>query len=398
MNVLMFGWEFPPFNSGGLGTACYGLTRGLSREGAKVTFVIPRNANADYGFLKLIAANIKVKLLGVKSALNAYATSQDYAEQLANVKSKADAAFYIYGRNLFEEVERYAKKAAEIAAEEPHEVIHAHEWLTFKAGIAAKKVSGKPLIVHVHATEFDRTGGTGLNQRVYDIERAGMHAADAVIAVSNYTKNKIVQHYGISPDKVSVVHNAIDAERNASQISSKSGKTVLYLGRVTLQKGPDYFIEAAKRVLEKEPDARFIVAGSGDMEGKIIEKAARLGISDKVFFTGFLRKHDIAKAYSMASLYVMPSVSEPFGLTPLEAAINRTPVLISKQSGVSEVFKNCLRVDFWNIDEMANKIIAVLRHNELQQSLTENGYSEVSAMSWNNAARKCVQIYSSLLK
>lgn len=398
MNVLMFGWEFPPFNSGGLGTACYGLTRGLSREGAKVTFVIPRNANADYGFLKLIAANIKVKLLGVKSALNAYATSQDYAEQLANVKSKADAAFYIYGRNLFEEVERYAKKAAEIAAEEPHEVIHAHEWLTFKAGIAAKKVSGKPLIVHVHATEFDRTGGTGLNQRVYDIERAGMHAADAVIAVSNYTKNKIVQHYGISPDKVSVVHNAIDAERNASQISSKSGKTVLYLGRVTLQKGPDYFIEAAKRVLEKEPDARFIVAGSGDMEGKVIEKAARLGISDKVFFTGFLRKHDIAKAYSMASLYVMPSVSEPFGLTPLEAAINRTPVLISKQSGVSEVFKNCLRVDFWNIDEMANKIIAVLRHNELQQSLTENGYSEVSAMSWNNAARKCVQIYSSLLK
>ncbi|MBS3132746.1 glycosyltransferase family 4 protein [Candidatus Woesearchaeota archaeon] len=394
----MFGWEFPPFNSGGLGTACYGLTRGLSREGAKVTFVIPRNANADYGFLKLIAANIKVKLLGVKSALNAYATSQDYAEQLANVKSKADAAFYIYGRNLFEEVERYAKKAAEIAAEEPHEVIHAHEWLTFKAGIAAKKVSGKPLIVHVHATEFDRTGGTGLNQRVYDIERAGMHAADAVIAVSNYTKNKIVQHYGISPDKVSVVHNAIDAERNASQISSKSGKTVLYLGRVTLQKGPDYFIEAAKRVLEKEPDARFIVAGSGDMEGKVIEKAARLGISDKVFFTGFLRKHDIAKAYSMASLYVMPSVSEPFGLTPLEAAINRTPVLISKQSGVSEVFKNCLRVDFWNIDEMANKIIAVLRHNELQQSLTENGYSEVSAMSWNNAARKCVQIYSSLLK
>ena len=398
MNVLMFGWEFPPFNSGGLGTACYGLTRGLSREGAKVTFVIPRNANADYGFLKLIAANIKVKLLGVKSALNAYATSQDYAEQLANVKSKADAAFYIYGRNLFEEVERYAKKAAEIAAEEPHEVIHAHEWLTFKAGIAAKKVSGKPLIVHVHATEFDRTGGTGLNQRVYDIERAGMHAADAVIAVSNYTKNKIVQHYGISPDKVSVVHNAIDAERNASQISSKSGKTVLYLGRVTLKKGPDYFIEAAKRVLEKEPDARFIVAGSGDMEGKVIEKAARLGISDKVFFTGFLRKHDIAKAYSMASLYVMPSVSEPFGLTPLEAAINRTPVLISKQSGVSEVFKNCLRVDFWNIDEMANKIIAVLRHNELQQSLTENGYSEVSAMSWNNAARKCVQIYSSLLK
>ncbi len=398
MKVLMFGWEFPPLNSGGLGVACYGLTKSLSANGAQITFVVPKALEADYGFLKLIAANLgKVKLRGIKSIIHGYVTSEEYSQKLLKLKGN-EAHHKIYGENLMEEVERYSRKAAEIAAEEPHDIIHAHDWLTFRAGMAAKRVSGKPLVVHVHSTEFDRTGGNGVNQHVYDIEREGMHAADAIVAVSNYTKGKIVRHYGVSPGKVHVVHNAIDHESLPSQHPKKHGKAVLYLGRITLQKGPDYFIDAAKKVLEKEPDTRFIIAGSGDMECAVIEKAAALGISDKVLFTGFLREEELEKAYATASLYVMPSVSEPFGLTSLEAASSRTPVLLSKQSGVSEVFANCLKVDFWDTDQMANKIIAVLRHKELKEALAENAYNEVSAMSWDTPAKRCMQIYSCLLK
>ncbi len=399
MKVLMFGWEFPPLNSGGLGVACYGLTKSLSAQGASVTFVVPKAVEADYGFLKLIAANLgKVRLRGIKSIIHGYVTSEEYGQKLLKLKGSDEAHHRIYGENLMEEVERYSRKAAEIAEEEPHDVIHAHDWLAFKAGMAAKRASGKPLVVHVHSTEFDRTGGNGVNQHVYEIERAGMHAADAIVAVSNYTKGKIVRHYGISPDKVHVVHNAIDPESLPSQHPKKRGKIVLYLGRITLQKGPDYFIDAAKKVLEKEPDTRFIIAGSGDMEQAVMEKAAALGISGSVLFTGFLREEELEKAYAAADLYVMPSVSEPFGLTSLEAASSRTPVLLSRQSGVSEVFANCLKVDFWDTDQMANKMIAVLRHRELQEALAENAYREVSRMSWESPARKCMHIYRSLLK
>lgn len=398
MRVLMFGWEFPPFNSGGLGVACYGLTKSLSAQGAEITFVVPKAVDADYKFLKLIAANLgKVKLKGIKSIIHGYVTSDEYSQKLLKLKGN-DMHHMIYGENLMEEVERYSRKAAEIAAEEQHDVIHAHDWLAFKAGMAAKRTSGKPLVVHVHSTEFDRTGGNGVNQHVYEIERAGMHAADAVVAVSNYTKEKIVKHYGVSHEKVHVVHNAIDTESIPSSHNKKAGNVVLYLGRITLQKGPDYFIDAAKKVLEKEPDTTFVIAGSGDMERAVMEKAAALGITDKVLFTGFLREEELEKAYATASLYVMPSVSEPFGLTSLEAAGSRTPVLLSKQSGVSEVFANCLKVDFWDTDQMANKMIAVLRHKELQESLTENAYHEVSGMSWDAPARKCMDIYSRLLK
>lgn len=397
MRVLMFGWEFPPFSSGGLGSACYGLARALSRENIDITFVLPQANPIEYDFMKVIAANIpRLKLRGIKSMISGYATSHEYEQKIFQMKMKADPSLEIYGQNLIEEVERYANKAAEIAREEAHDLIHAHDWLTFKAGIAAKKASGKPLVVHVHATEFDRTGGHGVNQYVYDAEREGMHAADAIIAVSNYTKSKIIRYYAVSPEKVHVVHNAIDIDSTAANPQHKTGKVVLYLGRVTLQKGPDYFVDAAKKVLEKEPDARFIIAGKGDMETRLINKAASLGISDRVLFTGFLRDSDIAKAYSMASLYVMPSVSEPFGITPLEAAGNCTPVMISKQSGVSEVLNHCLRVDFWDVNEMANKILAVLHHRELQEALTENSFREVSRMSWASSAKKCMQVYEAV--
>lgn len=398
MKVLMFGWEFPPMNTGGLGTACYGLTKGMGQNGVDIMLVLPQAAaEADKrGFLKIRSANVaNVKVKSVRSAMAAYMTPSQYEQYMMKMKGIKP----IYGSNLFEEVERFAQQAARIAREEQFDIIHAHDWMTYEAGIAAKRVSGKPLVVHVHATEFDRTGGLGVNEHVYQVEKEGMQQADAVVAVSGYTKQKIIEHYGIPESKIKVVHNAIDrddvpevhVEKNPGQ------KTVLYLGRITLQKGPDYFIEAAKKALESDPNIRFIVAGSGDMEPAVIEKAAGLGIGHKVLFAGYLKDDDIHRAYRMADLYVMPSVSEPFGITPLEAVMNNTPVMISKQSGVKEVLKHSLQVDFWDIDQMANKMVAALRYKEMHSELQRNSYDEVSRLSWSSSAQKCIDVYNSLL-
>ncbi len=399
MRVLMFGWEFPPMNTGGLGTACYGLAKGLLQNGVGITLVLPqasaetgRNLN---GLLKIRSANVAgIKVRSVKSAMVPYMSASEYEQRMLRLKGRKP----IYGSNLFEEVERFAKQAASIAMEEEFDVIHAHDWMTYKAGLAAKKVSGKPLIVHMHATEFDRTGGLGANEHVYKIEKEGMEMADTVIAVSGYTKQKIIEHYGIPDSKIKVVHNAIDRDDipSISVHKSDSPKTVLFLGRITLQKGPDYFIAAAHKALEAEPNTRFIIAGSGDMEPRIIERAAQLGISGNVLFAGFLSDDEIHKAYRMADLYVMPSVSEPFGITPLESVMNHTPVLISRQSGVREVLKHCLEVDFWDINQMANKMIAALRYRELHNELQRNSYEEASRLSWDSSARKCIEIYKNI--
>lgn len=398
MKVLMFGWEFPPMNTGGLGTACYGLTKGLAQNCVSITLVLPQAAAEPdrHGFLKIRNANVaNVKVKSVRSAMEAYMTPSQYEQYMLKMKGIKP----IYGSNLFEEVERFAQQAALIAKEEQFDIVHAHDWMTYKAGIAAKKVSGKPLVVHVHATEFDRTGGLGANEHVYEIEKSGMEQADAVIAVSGYTKQKIIEHYGIPEKKISVVHNAIDRDDIPKVYAEKrpGQKTVLYLGRITLQKGPDYFIEAAKKALESEPNIRFIVAGSGDMEPSMIEKAAGMGIGHNVLFAGYLKDEELHKAYRMADLYVMPSVSEPFGITPLEAVMNNTPVIISKQSGVKEVLKHSLQVDFWDTDQMANKIVATLRYGELHSELQRNSYDEVSRLSWNRSAQKCIDVYNSVL-
>ena len=387
MNILMFGWEFPPLNSGGLWTACYGLTKSLAKRGVNITLVLPHAKGIKADFLKLVSANVRVKK--VDSLLAPYQTPASY------LRKRDEAKQTIYGFSLFEEVYRFTQQAAEIARQEHFDVIHCHDWMTYGAGIKAKEISKKPLVIHVHATEFDRTGGLGVNQHVYDIERAGMHTADRIISVSQFTKNQIVSHYGINPHKVTVVHNAVDFEETPKEDFEikKHRKTVLFLGRITLQKGPDYFLYAAKKVLEHDKNTLFIIAGSGDMEAGMIEKAAELGISDKVLFAGFLRGEDVDRAYKMADLYVMPSVSEPFGLTALEAMKNNTPVLISKQSGVSEVIKHCLKVDFWDVDEMANKILAVLRYRTLTDNLKENSLSEVRKFSWDEPARKCIDVY-----
>ena len=268
--------------------------------------------------------------------------------------------------------------------------------MTFPAGMAVAGIKGVPLVVHVHSTEFDRSG-VHVDQRIYDIERRGMHSAMKVIAVSSLTKNLIVQHYGIEADKVEVVYNAIDV--NESEFDEekysihKDEKIVLFLGRITMQKGPEYFIAAAKKVLEVMDNVKFVMAGSGDMIRRTIEMAAAMGIGHKVLFTGFLRGGDVEKVFKMADLYVMPSVSEPFGIAPLEAMSHDVPVIVSKQSGVSEVLQHALKVDFWDINEMANKIVAVLKHPPLANALRQHGSFEVRRRSWADAAKACVGVY-----
>ncbi|HLG23305.1 MAG TPA: glycosyltransferase family 4 protein [Candidatus Nanoarchaeia archaeon] len=397
MKVLMFGWEFPPLSSGGLGTACYGLTKALSKKGVDITFVLPYSAEGDEAeFVKLIPAN-RVKIRKISSVLRPYMTTEEYSRTLVK---KPGRTAKIYGESLFDEVYRYTLAAEKIAEEENFDVIHCHDWMTFGAGIKAKQKKNKPLVLHVHATEHDRTGGNGVNQYVYDLERHGLHSCDRIIAVSNFTKNKIMEHYGVPGDKIEVVHNAVDFSESSFYEDfplKKSEKVVLFLGRITLQKGPDYFVHAAKKVLEQEKNVKFVIAGSGDMESHIIEKAAELGISRNVLFSGFLNPHDVERAFKMSDIYVMPSVSEPFGLTALEAMKNKAPIIISKQSGVSEVVNHCLKVDFWDVNELSSKIISVLRYPNLKDSMSENAYNEVQKFSWDQPAQKCIEVYNKVM-
>jgi len=393
LKVLMFGWEFPPYKSGGLGTACYGLTKGLARNGCDVTFVMPVTPEgAKARFVKLIgASNIakNVKIKKIESPLTAYMTSASYEEtyHISSTKRKQ-----VYGKDLFEEVQRYSIIAKHIAKEE-HDIIHAHDWMTYQAGINAKKISKKPLIVHLHATEFDRTGGHP-DGRISHIEYVGLKEADKIITNSEFTKQNIIKHYKIPANKIEVVHWGIDdVDVPRFDTPLKKDKIVLFLGRVTLQKGPDYFIEVAKKVLQYEPETKFVIVGDGDMLPRIINRAAELGITDKVIFTGALTGDDVHKAFKTADLYVMPSVSEPFGLVALESLKNGTPILISKQSGVAEVLRHALKVDFWDLDEMTNKIVSVLRHKALQEELTEKGMKEVQKFNLDEPARKIIHTY-----
>jgi glycogen(starch) synthase len=300
---------------------------------------------------------------------------------------------------MYDEVHRYAALAAELAASEQFDVVHAHDWMTYPAGIVVAAISGKPLIVHVHSTEFDRSG-ENVNQMIYDIERMGMERADKVIAVSYFTRSIIISRYGISGEKVEVVYNGVERNGNGALAETgidKNEKIVLFLGRITMQKGPEYFLQAAKKVLEVMDNVRFVMAGSGDLMHRAIEMAAGLGIGQKILFTGFLCGEDVRKIYEMADLYVMPSVSEPFGIAPLEALNNDVPVIISKQSGVSEVLSHALKVDFWDVNEIANKIIAVLKYPPLGITLRNYGNFEARKLRWKESAAKCVKIYEEML-
>jgi glycosyltransferase involved in cell wall biosynthesis len=434
MRVFMLGWEFPPFISGGLGTACYGLTKAMSSIGTDVIFVLPRPVSTPFStHVRLVSPRPGSPLASpstefrldefdhvtfrtVNAQLSPYRSADEYlklVEERAKLAEAAAAAGQSaaavpaalatgspgahYAGDLLQEVQRYAMLAAEIARHESFDVVHAHDWMTFPAGLAVAGIKGVPLVVHVHSTEFDRSG-LHVDQRIYDIERRGMHGAMKIIAVSTLTKNLITHHYGIDQNKVEVVYNAIETNGNGAFDEEqykihKDEKIVLFLGRITMQKGPEYFLAAAKKVLEVMDNVKFVMAGSGDMIRRTIEMAASIGIGHKVLFTGFLRGGDVEKVFKMADLYVMPSVSEPFGIAPLEAMSHDVPVIISKQSGVSEVVQHALKVDFWDINEMANKIIAVLKHPPLASTLRQHGSFEIRRMSWVDAARSCVGVY-----
>ncbi len=395
LKVLMFGWEFPPYKSGGLGTACYGLTKALAKQNCEITFVMPVTPEgATAKFVKLVGAANNVRVKGVDSPLTAYMTSASYEEQQWLYKGKKKQ---VYGRDLFHEVQRYSALAKHIAKTEEHDIIHAHDWMTYQAGINAKKVSKKPLVVHLHATEFDRTADHP-DARISHIEWEGLTEADKIITNSNFSKQNIIKHYKIPAEKIEVVHWGIDDTPITNYAPNKKDKIVLFLGRVTVQKGPDYFVEVAKKVLQYEPRTKFVIVGDGDMLPKIINKTAELGITDKVIFTGALSGDDVHKAFQTADLYVMPSVSEPFGLVALESLKNGTPILISKTSGVSEIVKNALKADFWDINEMTNKIVNVLRHNALQEELKEQGTKEVQKYNLDEPAKKIMEIYQKVKK
>ena len=396
----MFGWEFPPYNSGGLGVACEGLARALAKEDVAILFVLPKRVEVLEPSIRFLFAGVEnIKFKGADTHLAAYRTDSEYS------RFRRYRAGDIYGENLFAEVLRYAALVPKLIEHEPFDIIHAHDWLSFPAGIEAKRISGKPLVVHVHATGFDQGGGEHADGRVWQIEKEGMEEADAIIAVSEYTKRMVVERYGISPEKIYVVYNGIEVASAAEGSGKKHElllkipgyKIVLYVGRLTLQKGPDYFLRAAKRVLEANPKTFFVIAGSGDMERQVIRLAAQLGIAKNVFFAGFVRGKELERLYQSADLFVLPSVSEPFGITPLESLIHDTPVILSKQSGVSEVISHALKVDFWDVEEMANMIVSVLRYPSLKGELARGGKREATELTWERAAGKCVMLYRKLL-
>lgn len=464
MRILMLGWEFPPFVAGGLGVACYGLTRALDRMGHEIIFILPKPVDhSQSSHVRLLAPGEIPVAAGVAGTVEPAAVdsvpgpaaagrampsvapmpgferttfhevpasfSSPYADfnpvrfvsftsyqagepgDVANPDGSVDPAREAsgaavrsapegdssYGMDLIGDAERYARLVVALTRHEKFDVIHAHDWLTFPAGIMLAQVTGKPLVVQVHSTEFDRAGNN-VNQRIFDIERAGMVAADRVLAVSQLTKSICVRRYGVAPNKVDVVYNGIEPDASqpapGARIESED-KLVLFLGRITMQKGPEYFIAAAKRVLEKVPNVKFVLAGSGDMALRMMDLANGMGIGERVLFTGFLRGGDVEKVFRMADCYVMPSVSEPFGIAALEAISHDVPVIISKTSGASEVLRHVLKVDFWDTDEMANKIIAVLKFPALADTLRTHGAMELHRLTWDGAAERCLASYGS---
>ena len=428
----MFGWEFPPHIAGGLGTACYGMTRGLARNNVDVTFVVPHAyGDEDQRFLKIVNASDvetrfmsadggaedilkKISFIHIDSNMVPYISPEEYEtyhEQYVKSGQKTWSTSDVwkqrytfsgkYGANLMEEVARYAMVAAQVAKdlEGQFDVIHAHDWLTYYAGIAAKRVSGKPLVVHMHATEYDRSG-ENVNREVHAIEYAGMHAADRVIAVSNLTRNIVINRYGVPAERVVAVHNAVRFAEKETAVPERAvkDKIITFLGRITYQKGPDYFVEAAAKVLKRVPDVRFVMAGSGDMMNHVIRRVARLGIADRFHFTGFLRGEDVHKMFQLSDVYVMPSVSEPFGISPLEAMRSNVPVIISKQSGVAEVLDYAIKVDYWDVEALADAMYALIKYPALSSMFASKGLQEVTNLKWNDAAAKIKAVYASAIE
>ncbi|MFN0179228.1 MAG: glycosyltransferase family 4 protein [Gemmatimonadales bacterium] len=387
MRVLMFGWEFPPYLAGGLATATVGLVKGLLKTGVEVTLVVPfpvdHNPIPGLRLVGGVECTERLTVHRIPSPLQPYDGVERYQEVFSRTRQCQGSTPTLYGADLFAEVERFGRVAAALAAREPHDVIAVHDWMTFEAGLMARAVSGKPLVTHIHAIEFDRTGGDG-HPEIARRERRGMMAADRVVSNSRRLRDLCVDRYEIPAEKVDVVHWGIDAETRSRPVESgasplgRDTPIVLFLGRVTSQKGPDYFIEMAGKVSRFVPRAHYVVAGSGDMLGDLICRAAELGIADRVHFTGGLAGKDVERVYRMADVCVMPSRSEPFGLVALESLLNGTPVVMPRAAGVAEVVQNAFKVDSWDIDEMTNKVVAILRHPCLRSELSERGRDEMS--------------------
>ena len=423
----MFCWEFPPHISGGLGTASYGLTKGMSViKDLKIRFVVPKAyGDEDKSRMEIMGANdvevsrkiinyegflSEIEYLEVNSSLVPYTDPEEYMDKVKEAKQEGKTFIQTnfqgklnftgkYGEDLFQEIANYAIVASVLGESGDFDVIHAHDWLTYPAGIAAKKVSGKPLVIHVHATDFDRSGGS-VNPGVFNIEKKGMDVADKIIAVSNLTRNTIIEKYGIDPDKVVTVHNAVEPVAISENIKVNKAikdKVVTFLGRVTLQKGPEYFVEAAYKVLQKMPNVRFVMAGSGELLNRMIARAASLNIADKFHFTGFLKGDDVYKMFSLSDVYVMPSVSEPFGISPLEAMQSNVPTIISYQSGVSEILTNALKVDFWDVNALADAIYGLLNYDALPELFKTEGKEEVENMKWENSGKKVFEVYQTVV-
>jgi len=417
MKALMFGWEFPPHILGGLGTASYGLTRGMHANGdIDITFVIPRPwGDEERSFAGIIGAcNTPVAWRDV---------SWDYVA--ARVGKYMDPQFYFdlrnhiyadfnymrlndlgciefsgrYPDNLMEEINNYSIVAGVIARTVDFDVIHSHDWLTYPAGIHAKNVTGKPLVIHVHATDFDRSRGN-VNPDVYRIEKDGMDHADHIITVSDLTRRTVIERYRIDPSKVTTVHNAVvplSDDILSIPRRDKREKVVTFLGRITMQKGPEYFVEAAAKVLVKNRNVRFVMAGSGDMMDKMVRLAAKRDIADRFHFTGFLKGREVYEMLADSDVYVMPSVSEPFGISPLEAMQMGVPSIISKQSGCAEILENVIKVDYWDIDALADAIHALTSYPALHSSLKNLGIEEMKGITWEKAGKKVIGIYKSVM-
>ena len=413
----MFGWEFPPHILGGLGTASYGLTKGMYDNGdMDITFVIPKPwGDEERSFARIVGANsVPVAWRDV---------SWDYVQsRIGNVMDPQlyfDLRDHIYadfnymgtndlgciefsGRypdNLLEEINNYSIMAGVIARTVPCDVIHSHDWLTYPAGIHAKQVTGKPLVIHVHATDFDRSRGN-VNPTVFAIEKDGMNNADHIITVSNLTRQTVIEKYGINPEKVTTVHNAVEPlSEEIRNIKMKKGKdkVVTFLGRITMQKGPEYFVEAASRVLQKTHNVRFVMAGSGDMMEKMIRLAADRDIADRFHFTGFLKGRQVYKMPAASDVYIMPSVSEPFGISPLEAMQMGVPSIISKQSGCAEILENVIKIDYWDINAMADSIYAIIKYPALYNHLRDRGLAEIDTIQWKKAGAKVIDIYHKVI-
>lgn len=413
----MFGWEFPPHILGGLGTASFGLTKGMAENGdMDITFVIPKPwGDEPKQFARIIGANCTpvawrdVNWDYVQSRIGnvmdpqLYYDLRDHIYADFNYMNTNDLGCIEFsGRypdNLLEEINNYSIVAGVIARTVQCDVIHSHDWLTYPAGIHAKQVTGKPLVIHVHATDFDRSRGN-VNPTVFNIERDGMLNADHIITVSNLTRRTVIEKYGIDPAKVTTVHNAVEplsSEFLNVQVPPKHDKVVTFLGRITMQKGPEYFVEAASQVLHKVHDVQFVMAGGGDMMEKMIRLAAQRNISDRFHFTGFLKGKQVYEMLKASDVYVMPSVSEPFGISPLEAMQMGVPSIISKQSGCAEILHNVVKVDYWDINAMADAIYSIIKYPAMHKQLSEHGLEEVNKISWKKAGAKVIDIYRQLI-